>query len=102
MGSPLRPSISEFYISHIENKIFNTIKKPKIYVRYVDDISIATESNDEINKLKQSLEKNSVLKFITGLIINKKNPIQDVLTDSSNNDKFLTSLFKKSTSHQSA
>ena len=27
MGSPLGPSISEFYISHIENKICNTIKK---------------------------------------------------------------------------
>ena len=53
MGSPLSPTISEFYMSHIENKIFETtITKPKIYVRYVDNIFIATHSYDEINKLK--------------------------------------------------
>ena len=52
------PIISEFYISHIENKIFKTIiTKPKIYVRHVDNIFIATHSYDEINKLKQNLEK---------------------------------------------
>ena len=58
MGSPLGPTISVFYISHIKNKIFKTIiTKSKIYVRYVDDIFIATHSYDEINKLKQTLEK---------------------------------------------
>ena len=35
-------------------------------------IFIATWSYDEINKLKQTLEKNSVLKFTTELNINKK------------------------------
>ena len=70
MGSPLEPSISEFHLSHIENQIFNTIKKAKIYFRYVDDIFIATQSKDEINKLKQTSEKNSVLKFTTELNIN--------------------------------
>ena len=52
-GLPLSPTISKFYISHIKNKIFKTIIiKPKIYVRYVDDIFIATHCYDEINKLK--------------------------------------------------
>ena len=42
--------ISELYLSHIENKISKTIiTKPKIDVRYVDDISISTHSYDEIN-----------------------------------------------------
>ena len=57
MDSPLGPSISEFYISLVENKISNTIKKPKIYARYVDDMFIATKSYDEIKTLKQTLEK---------------------------------------------
>ena len=44
MGSPLGPTISEFYISHIGNKIFKTIiTKPEIYVPYVNDIFIATQ-----------------------------------------------------------
>ena len=52
MGSPLGPTISKFYKSHIENKIFETlITKPKIYVHYVDDIFIATHSYDKITKL---------------------------------------------------
>ena len=58
MESPLGPTISEFFMSHIENKIFETIiTKPKIYARYVDNIFIATRSYDEINKFKQTLEK---------------------------------------------
>ena len=73
MGSPLGPTISEFYMSRIENKIFKTIiTKSKIYVRYVDDIFIATHSDDEINKLKQILEKNSELNIATELNINKR------------------------------
>ena len=42
MDSPLGPSMYESCISLIEKKIFNTIKKPKIYVCNVDDIFIAT------------------------------------------------------------
>ena len=42
----------------------------RIYIRYVDDIFIATQSYDEINKLKQTLEKNSLLKFTTEININ--------------------------------
>ena len=64
-----------FTITHIKNKIFNTIKKLKVHVPYVDDIFIATRSYDEINKLKQILEKNSELKFTTKLIINKENSL---------------------------
>ena len=76
MGSPLGPTISEFYISHIKNKISQTIiTKPKIYVRYVD-IFIATHSYDEINNLKQTLKKKkkSVLNFTTELKVNKRIP----------------------------
>ena len=55
-------------------KYLTLYKKPKIYARYVDDIFIATKSYEEIKTRKQTLEKNSVLKFITELNINKKSP----------------------------
>ena len=56
MGSPLSPTISDFYMSHVENKISKTIiTKTKIYICYVDDIFIATHSYDEINKLLTKL-----------------------------------------------
>ena len=38
--------------------IYIYITKPKIYVRYVYEIFIATHSYDEIYKLNQTLEKN--------------------------------------------
>ena len=73
MGSPLGPTISEFYLSYIENRISKTmITKPKIYDRIVDDIFIAIHSFDEINKLKQTLEKNFRWNITTKLIINLK------------------------------
>ena len=70
----------------------------QIYVLYVDDIFIATYFQGEINKLIQNLEKNSEFQF-TELNINKRFPSLVVSSDSSN--KFITSLFKKSTSHNS-
>ena len=95
--SPLGPTISEFYISDIENKIFKTIiTKPKIYVRYVDNIFIVTHSYDEINKLKQTRKK-SLLNFTTELNIN----YLYVLTDPINNNKSTSSPYKKSTNDNS-
>ena len=44
----------------------------KIYVRYVDDIVITTKSSGDINKLKQNIQKNSVLYFTSELNLNKK------------------------------
>ena len=42
---------------------------PQIYVRYVDDILIATQSFDKINKQEKTLEK-----FTTELSFNKSSP----------------------------
>ena len=61
MESPLGPTISIFYMSHIVNKIYKTIMtKPKIYVRRADGIFIATHTYDEINKLKQTKKKTPI------------------------------------------
>ena len=51
MGLTPGSTISEIYVFQIENKIFKTtITKPEIYIRYEDNIFIATHSYDEINK----------------------------------------------------
>ena len=98
MWSPLGPTISEFYMSHIENKIFKTIiTKPKIYNHYIDKIFIATHSYSKINKLKQTLEK----LHTTKRCINKKYSFLDVLTDSTNNNEFTTSPYKTPTNDNS-
>lgn len=38
IGNPLGPCFSNYYMFHIENKIFKNVTIPQIYVHYVDDI----------------------------------------------------------------
>ena len=45
--SVLGPIFSSFYMINLENKVFNTINKPNIYLRYADDI-LLPNSTDEI------------------------------------------------------
>ena len=92
IGPPFGPTKTEIYVFRIENKIFKIIiTKPSIYVRYEDDIFIATHPNDEINKLKQTIEKSCVLNITNEPNINKKISFLDALTHSTNNNKFTTS-----------
>ena len=57
MESVLGPIFSNFYVSDLENKVFNTINKPNIYLRYTDNILLLTNSTDEINIIKEDLSK---------------------------------------------
>ena len=52
MGSVLGPTFSDFYMSNLENKIFNDIKKKHIYECYVDDILIIADNTEEDKTLK--------------------------------------------------
>ena len=52
MGSVLEPIFSYFYMSTLENKVFNTINKPNIYLRYAGDI-LLTNSTDGINTIQR-------------------------------------------------
>ena len=47
MGSPLGPSLANFFLAHIECKLFeNEIScKPRLYMRYVDDIFAVFSEN---------------------------------------------------------
>ena len=51
MGSILGSIFSNFYLSDPENTIFNSFRKPPIYLRYVDDILILAHDINEINIL---------------------------------------------------
>lgn len=44
MGCVLGPTFANFYMGHIENKIFKSNLIPKTYCRYVDDIFVTTKS----------------------------------------------------------
>ena len=97
MGSVLGPLFAEFYMAHLENKTFNEIPKPNLYLRYVDDILIFTENIDELKKLQQSFQDNSALKFTYEINKNNKLPFLDVLIDTNHNN-ITTSPYVKPTS----
>ena len=90
MGFVLSPIFSNFYMSDLENRFFNSIKKPPIYLRYVDILILANNIN-EINILQDTFQKNSVLNFTHELNKNNKISSLDVLIDTNNNNKFITS-----------
>ena len=97
MGSVLGPIFSHFYMSVLENKVFNTIDKSNIYWRYSDDILLLINSTDEINTIQETFQNNSVLNFTQEININNKFPFLGVLIDTSNTDWFITSAYKKPT-----
>ena len=57
MGSVLGPIFSNLYLSDLKNKIFNKIKKPSIYLRYVKHILILANDIKEIKMLQDIFQK---------------------------------------------
>ena len=84
-------------MSALENKVFNIINKPNIYLSYADDILLLTNSTYEINTTQETFQKNSFLNFTQEININNKIPFLGVLIDTNNNDRFITSTYKKPT-----
>lgn len=52
IGNPLGPAFCNFYMSHIENKVFKTTDKLQIYTRHVDDIFVLIKSKEKIINVK--------------------------------------------------
>ena len=65
MGSCLGPTFVEFYMCHLENKVFaeHSLLKLNLDARYVDDIFVVIEDANSIEQIKQAFESQSVLSF---------------------------------------
>ena len=94
MGSVLAPIFGNFYMSALENKVFNTINKSNIYLRYADDILILTNSTYEINTIRDTFQNNSVLNVTLEINIKNKIPFLGVLIDKNKIDRFITFTYK--------
>ena len=73
-------------MSALENKVFNIINKPNIYLRYADNILLLNNSTYEINTIQETCQNNSVLNFTHEIGINNKIPFLGVLIHTNNND----------------
>ena len=97
MGSPLGPLFANFYAGDLEENVFNNyFQKPHIYTRYVDDIFLQIDREEQIIQLKEIFQQHSVLKFTHEMNIDNKLPFLDVIIDS-NETQFKTNIYRKPT-----
>ena len=97
MGSPLGVLFAEAYMAHVESITIDRMgPKPFTYCRYVDDIFVDIQSEQELLDLKARLEAASVLKFTTEISVNNKIPFLDVAVDASG-ASYVTSVHRKPT-----
>ena len=102
MGSVLGPIFSNFFMSDIENRFFNSIRKAPIYLRYVYYILILANNINEINILQDTFQKYSVLNFTHELNKNNKISFLVIFIDTNNNNNFTTSTYKKKPSNNNS
>jgi hypothetical protein len=97
MGSPLGPLFANFYMTNLENNILEESNyKPLIYCRYVDDIFVVVDHEDQLLQIKNEFEKNSVLEFTYEIEKQNKFVFLDVVIQKVNG-KLVTSVHTKET-----
>ena len=66
MGSPLGPTISNFFLGHLEEKIFDdkSICLPKLYLRYIDDIFAISDNDNDCNEFLKVLNRRVSIEFL--------------------------------------
>ena len=97
MGSPLGVLFANMYMCHIEHITFQNSPPPGIYSRYIDDIFITKNKNEDTTNLITALENNSVLKFTSENSDNGRLPFLDIDITKQANNKFETKVYTKAT-----
>ena len=100
MGSPLGPHFANSFMNYHEKIWLEECPpefKPKFYRRYVDDIFVLFEMEDQLEKFKAYLNsKHKNIKFTSELEHDGKLPFLDMLIDR-NNGQMTTSIYRKPT-----
>ena len=72
MGSPLGPTLANFFLAHIENKLSGKQSdfQPKLYSRYVDDIFAVFDKSDYCTKFLHLLNsQHNNIKFTVEFLL---------------------------------
>ena len=103
MGSPLGPTLANFFLAHLENQWLcnsnSSISIPHFYTRYVDDIFCIFKNGNDFNdflSLLNNTHPNLKFTFVKG---SSSLPFLDVLVTLPTNseEKIQTSVFRKPT-----
>ena len=99
-GVAMGPTFSNFYMGEVEQRVLNNDNlnndNIKLYCRYVDDCFLVIKNQDEIIKLKNKFENNSVLKFTFENSIENKLPFLDIMINKTSN-RLITTVYHKPT-----
>lgn len=64
MGSNVAPAFANLFMLYYEENLFKIVKKPQVYMRYLDDILVGCDSEEEFFNLYGTMQKMSPsLKF---------------------------------------
>ena len=97
MGSPLGPALANIFVGHQEAKLFNKIKRPLAYFRYVDDTFTVFKNKDDCNTFLSHLNSlHPSLRFTHEKESNHSLPFLDVLVER-HDSEWLTSVYRKPT-----
>ena len=96
MGSPLGVLFANFYMGVVEQRVFNRIPRPNLYVRYVDDTFVSVTDEQELERLRNAFEEESVLHFTCERSEDGTIPFLDVRV-SQTPGGFLTEVYRKPT-----
>ena len=100
MGSPLAPVLANIFMGFHKSKWLNecNLKKPKLYLRYVDDILPAFDNEqDSLNFLNLLNNRHPNIKFTIEKQINHSIAFLDVFISGINNQNLTLQTYHKST-----
>jgi len=98
MGSPLGCVFANFYMTTLENQILQNLNwTPNFYGRYIDDIILIVDNEEQLLELKEKFTQNSVLNF-THEIGHRNLSFLDVNINFDVSDNIITSVYTKETS----
>ena len=102
MGSPLAPILANWFVAKVEDSLLDnpSVKQPKFYRRYVDDIFAVFETEkdrDVFYSLLNNMHKNLQFTMETVDTATNSLPFLDVNIRISNSNKFETKVYRKPT-----
>ena len=100
MESPLAPVLANIFMGFYESKWLNehNLNKPKFYLRYVDDILVAFDKEqDSLNFLNVINKRHPNIKFTIEKQINHSIVFLDVFISGINNQNLILQTYHKST-----
>lgn len=96
MGNPLSPLIAELFMSKLEINLSSNNMLPSFWKRYVDDVLVIINKNEEEKTLQILNNQNPAIKFTLERELNGSIPFLDLLLTRKNNSINIE-VFHKST-----